>query len=128
MKKTLLTLALLGGLTLSFAEDPATIDKQITEIQNAPAQERVRLMNQFKLRVANMNNEDRQAAITQLQQRMRTNTAEGVNAEQEMQMQQSQEMLKIQNMNQHRIGNQFRQQNQSSSSPAGSVPKMMGGR
>lgn len=126
MKKTLLTLALLGGLTFSFAEDAATIDDQITEIQNAPAQERVRLMNQFKLRVANMNGEDRQAAITQLQQRMRTNTSESVNAEQEMQMQQTQEMLKIQNMNQHQVGNQFRQQNQGS--PAGSTPKMMGGR
>lgn len=128
MKKTLLTLALLGGLTLSFAEDALTVDEQITEIQNAPQQERVQLMNQFKLRVANMNQEQREEAIQQLQQRMRTQTRQGIDAEKEMQMQQSQEMLKMQNMNQHRVANQFHQQNQGATAPAGSMPNMMGGR
>lgn len=127
MKKTLLTLALLGGLTFSFADDTASIDEQITEIQNAPEQERVQLMNQFKLRVANMNQEQREEAITQLQQRMRATTAQGTQAQKQMQMQQSQEMLKTQNMNQNRVANQFRQQNQGASTPANSMPHMMGG-
>ncbi len=113
MKKTLLVLALLGGLSFSFAEDPAldnaTIDDQITEIQNAPEQERVQLMNQFKLRVANMNQEQRSEAIQQLQQRMGTQT-KNKDSQQQMQMQQSGEMLKIQNMHQHRVGSQFQQQ------------------
>ncbi|WP_304545720.1 hypothetical protein [Sulfurimonas microaerophilic] len=133
MKKTLLTLALLGGLTLSFAEDvvvddTTTIDEQITEIQTAPEQERVRLMNQFKLRIANMNQEQREEALSQLQQRMRTNSEEQTDAQQEMQMQQAQEMLKIQNMNQNRIGNQYRQQMPDNMTPTSNPTNMMGGR
>ncbi|MFT7880940.1 MAG: hypothetical protein ABXS91_11170, partial [Sulfurimonas sp.] len=103
------------------------IDDQITEIQNAPEQERVQLMNRFKLRVANMNQQQREEAITQLQQRMRLQTNQNPEAQQEMQMQQSQDMLQMQNMNQHQTANQFRTQMQGSGSDGGPMKPMMGG-
>ena len=77
-------LMLLGTLTLGMA-DEISVDEQITAIQEAPAQERVQLMNQFKERLATMNADEREAAITQLrtqtqrqtQARLQEGTAEG---------------------------------------------------
>lgn len=69
-------LMLLGTLTLGMADD-LTVDAQITAIQEAPAQERVQLMNQFKIRLATMNETEREAAITQL--RTQTQTRERLN-------------------------------------------------
>jgi len=65
------TLMLLGTLTLGMAED-ITVDQQITAIQEAPAAERVQLMNQFKERLATMNAGEREAAITQLRTQTQT--------------------------------------------------------
>lgn len=133
MKRLLLVLALLGGLTLGFAEDTATedtvtIDEQITQIENAPEQERVQLMNQFKLRIQNMNQEQRDAAITQLQTRMQTRVQDRT-AQQELQMQQSGEMIQTRTMNQNRVANQYRTQMPEGTMPEGSMPtNMMGGR
>jgi len=69
MKKVTTTLVLLGTLTLGLAAD-ATIDAQIEKIQNAPAQERVQLMNQFKKQLATMNQEQREEAIIKMQAEM----------------------------------------------------------
>ncbi len=66
-------LMLFGTLTLGMAED-ISVDEQISAIQSAPAQERVRLMNQFKERLATMNQTEREAAITQLRTQMQTQT------------------------------------------------------
>ena len=65
--KITLSVALLGAFTLGMASN---IDAQITKIQNAPAQERVELMNEFKQQLANMNKEDRMQAISQMQEKM----------------------------------------------------------
>ncbi|MEN4053094.1 MULTISPECIES: hypothetical protein [Sulfurimonas] len=141
-----LSLALIGTMSLGMAEDTTasvettttteptvSVDTQIAEIQAAPAQERVRLMNQFKQRLATMNEADRAAAIEQLQTRMQTRTqtrAQDATAQseeatqamtqtrtrmqtrtqehvQEMQMQTNEQMMQMQNMNQNRAGNQF---------------------
>jgi small-conductance mechanosensitive channel len=126
------TLMLLGTLTLGMAEDIATgmtVDEQITAIKNAPAQERVRLMNQFKVRLATMNEAEREAAITQLRTQTQTQTrTESGNADGEQiqtrtmtqersrlnEMQQTQQMQQMQKMNQQQI----RQQGTSGNNPA----------
>ncbi len=71
---TIVTAALLLGMMPLMAEDVATtdVDAQIEEIQQAPAQERYRLMNQFKKQLGEMNAEDRAAAIAKLQDRTMT--------------------------------------------------------
>ena len=66
-------LMLLGTLTLGIA-DEISVDAQITAIQEAPAGERVQLMNQFKERLATMNAGEREAAITQLRTQTQTQT------------------------------------------------------
>ena len=127
MTKSLITLALLGSLTLTLAD--ASIDTQITEIQNAPAQERVELMNQFKQQLASMNAEDRSAAISAMQTKMQARQgdtqAQGDMTRArmqehagDMQMEQNGQMSQMQNMNQHQAGQQFMQQNGATAHPA----------
>ncbi len=72
------TLILLGTLTLGIA-DEISVDAQITAIQEAPAQERVQLMNQFKTRLTTMNESEREAAITQLRTQIQTQTQARLN-------------------------------------------------
>ena len=158
-----LSLALIGTMSLGMAEDTTasvetttttettvSVDAQIAEIQAAPAQERVELMNQFKQRLANMNQEERAAAITALQEKMQasgkafgsqTRTDAQMAKEntkamgemtsmrakehaQEMQIQNSEEINQMQNMNQHQTANQF--MNMPGNAPASSMP-MSGG-
>ena len=90
--KITLSVALLGALTLGMADDTATqssntnsgIDAQITKIQNAPAQERVKLMNQFKEQLANMNVQERTDAIAQMQKKMQGQAQSNMQAGQDM--------------------------------------------
>jgi len=90
--KITLSVALLGALTLGMADDTATqsnntnsgIDAQITKIQNAPAQERVQLMNQFKEQLANMNVQERTDAIAQMQEKMQGQAQSNMQAGQDM--------------------------------------------
>jgi hypothetical protein len=111
------TLMLLGSLTLAMAD--VTVDEQITAIKNAPAQERVQLMNQFKERLATMNASEREAAIKQLrtqtqtqshlqsgeeegdQLQMRTQTQERSRVNQ---MQQTEQMQRMEEMQQRQYG------------------------
>ncbi|WP_297442229.1 hypothetical protein [Sulfurimonas sp.] len=133
----LLTTALMGAFTLTMAEDTTTtsIDAQIQQIKNASPDERVELMNEFKQRVMTMNQEDRQAAIKEMQasqekvhtqgqegmqgmqdgqNKASTQVHEGMQAGEEahqatmtqMQTRQNQDMEQFQNMNQQQIGNQ----------------------
>jgi len=156
--KITLSVALLGALTLGMADDAATtdttsgstttttstststsVDSQIAAIQAAPAQERVQLMNQFKQRLANMNQEDRMAAIAQMQEKMQAQAGAHMQAgqamgeqtrtaakemAQEKQMQANEQMAQMQNMNQRQAGNQF--MNMPGNAPATSMP-MSGG-
>ena len=74
LTKITLLVALLGALTSAMAAQTnnsnSDIDAQITKIQNAPAQERVQLMNKFKQQLANMKQADRMQAISQMQKKM----------------------------------------------------------
>ena len=127
------TLMLLGTLPLGMAEDVTTemtVDQQITAIKNAPAQERVRLMNQFKLRLATMNEAEREAAITQLRTQTQTRTETGDAEGEKMQtrtMTQERsrlnEMQQMQQMQQQMNKQQMRQQGTGGNSP---TPNNMG--
>ena len=76
--KITLSVALLGALTLGMADETAStntnasgsVDAQIAAIQTAPAQKRVQMMNEFKQKLATMNQADRMAAIQEMQQKM----------------------------------------------------------
>ena len=161
-----LSLALIGTMSLAMAEDATTttntttttettstdattttsVDAEIAAIQAAPAQERVTLMNQFKQKLVNMNQEERAAAIAALQEKMQANgktfgsqtradaqmAKENTKAmgemtsirarghAQEMQMQANEHMNEMQNMNQHQTANQF--MNMPGNTPANSMP------
>lgn len=129
---TIAMAALLLGMVPVMAEDVTTtdVDAQIEEIQRAPAQERYRLMNQFKRQLAEMNEEERAAAIAKLQEqtqdqsrdrirteeRLHEGSGDRIRAQERMQerqmlqtqqmdqMQQTQQMNRMQNMNQMQGG------------------------
>ena len=54
--------------TLLYAQ--STIDAQLQAIHNAPASQRVEMMNQFKQRLAQMNEQERAEVITQMRSQM----------------------------------------------------------
>lgn len=98
----LVAIAIIGSLTAVFAE--ATVDEQIQEIKNAPAQERVQLMNQFKVRLRSMNEADREQAISAL----RTQTMQQQQTKNMQEDSQLRERNQIEQMNQVRTMNQWK--------------------
>lgn len=111
MKKVTALLALVGTLTFGLAAD-ATIDAQIEAIQSAPAQERVRLMNEFKEQLMTMNQEERQEAIAALQAEIQATgemTKTQTRDRKQLRIDQAEatgDMVRTQQMNQKQIGNQ----------------------
>ncbi len=122
--KILLSLVMMGTLTLGFAEVATTIDAQIQAIQDAPASERVELMNEFKIQLSTMNEQERSEAIAQMRTQMQKHNSESgeMKREQmqtqtrehagEMQMEHGEEMNRMQNMNQQQAGSQFGHDNE----------------
>jgi hypothetical protein len=113
-------LILLGSLTLAMAD--ATIDEQITAIKNAPAQERVQLMNRFKERLAAMNASEREEAIKQLRAQVQTRQQSDDNEGDQLQertqtqersrinqMQQTEQMQRMEEMQQRQSGDKAMQ-------------------
>jgi len=163
LTKIALSLALIGTLSLAMAEDTTTdatvdttttdtvattdtttsVDAEIEAIQTAPAQERVRLMNQFKRRLMNMNEAERSEAIAQLQSAMQTAQDTAISTQdtatqtmmqtrtrtqtraQDMQMQVNEEAVQMQTMNQMRVGNQM--VNMPNNPPVNVTPPASGG-
>jgi len=108
MKKIVTLMAVLGGLTLGLANE--AIDAQIEAIQNAPAQERVKLMNEFKVDLSKMKQEDRIAAISAMQSKLqvtKVNMTQNQDSISQIQSQENLNMQQMQNMNQKQAGNQF---------------------
>jgi len=114
MKKITTILALVGTLTLGLAAD-ATIDAQIERIQNAPAAEKVQLMNEFKQQLMTMNKEQRQEAVAKMQTEMQAAgemTQAKVQERKQVRKDQAKatgEMVHAQYMNQKQIGSQVGQ-------------------
>lgn len=95
---------LLGALTLGVSED--SIDTQISEINLAPASERVQLMNQFKQKLSTLSDEERSEAISKLQTRTQTQSRVRVNQTEPME-----NMKRVEQMQQNQVMNQSIQQN-----------------
>ena len=64
LKTVIATAVVLGSLTVVVANE--NVDTQIANIKGAKAQERVQLMNEFKVQLAEMNAQEREDAIKQL--------------------------------------------------------------
>ena len=80
----------------------STIDAEIQKIRSASVQERVKLMNEFKLKVSQMNREERLAILKKMQSRIKFQVRQSHNRE---------EFNQYQNRNQHREINQKYNQN-----------------
>lgn len=66
----------LAVLMSSAAVASATsIDQQIQQIEHAPVSQRFKLMNQFKIRLRNMNQQERIEAINTLRKQMHANSS-----------------------------------------------------
>lgn len=103
----------LGVFTHSSALD---VDAQIERIQSATPKERVELMNELKRHLAQMNQAERQVAITKLQEKMhsRTELLQHKKASQnksakmmQHQMRANEQIHQMQHMNQMQGGNQL---------------------
>jgi len=115
------TIILLGTLTSGTA---ATIDEQITAIQNATTQEeRVELVNEFKTTLSSLTIEERKEATAKLRKNM-----QGSGAELKMQMRdkthiqsgdQTGELMRNQKMNQNQAGTQGMRQSKMGSTTVG---------
>ena len=104
----------LGALTLTWAQEGAkqSIDAQIKAIQNASAQDRVKMMNQFKERLANMNAQERSDAIAEMRTQMQTNHTQNQEHMQSRteQMKHSEEMQRMDKVQQNHGGDQYMQE------------------
>lgn len=138
--KITLLVVFFGLLTLGMSDNTTStlisIDSQIAIIKAAPAKERVQMMNEFKQRLANMNQQKRMNTIAKMQEKFQGKTVVGstMNEQvhtwkdkdsrmsemmkartqemaQETQMQSSEQMSHMQNMNQMKAGNQFMNEN-----------------
>lgn len=105
MKTFQITLSILFLGSLNFVLASESIDTQIMQINEAPTQEKVKLMNEFKLKLSTLSEQEREEAITKLQMKtqMKTQTNEKSQSNQATQME---NMKKGQEMNQHKILNQ----------------------
>ena len=91
-------------VSILFARDEINIDSYISKIKRASPEQRVKLMNEFKRQVAQMNKEERIKSIQQMQKKMQSSSKKShVN----MQDQHNNEMTTYQNMNQKQAVNQL---------------------
>ncbi len=115
----MITLGLVASASMMLAEEPGFIDKEIKKIKEAPAQERVELMNAFKLKLAQMNQQERTEALEKLRAQIRVQTNKQTDTEgkeltkrlqernEVMQMDEVKQMEQVQKMQQEQMGNQF---------------------
>ena len=99
--KTIKTLLLLMLLVSSTFAD-ASMDEKIQAIQNAAPEDRVELVNEFKILLSTMSENERATAITQLRSSMSTNSEQTPIRDRSCtnQMNENQEIQKNQQMNQ----------------------------
>jgi len=103
MKRFFILLTLLS--TLLLANNSVDIDSYIAQIKKASPERRVKLMNEFKQKVAQMNKEERLKSIQQIQAKMKANSHQVDHNT--MQTQHINEMNTYQNMNQKQAGTQL---------------------
>lgn len=114
MSKVLL-LAIYIPYLLCASEAPS-IDAQISQIQNAPASQRVKLMNRFKQKLAQMNREDRLSAIGVMRSKMQSHSRDD-DEKHQMQIQHTESMQEYQNVTQSPAAKQMSHENMDNSYP-----------
>ena len=109
--KIIATTMLLGSLTLGVS---ATIDQQITAIQNAAPEDRVELVNEFKTTMSTLTQQERMEATSKLRE-----TMQGSGAKMQMQTRtrtkdadQTGEMIMNQKMHQNQAASKNMKQSQ----------------
>ena len=107
-------IALLFGMVLYIDLSAATIDEQISAIQNATPQNRVGLVNDFKKTLSAMSSNERANAIAQMRSNMNKHTVgyQTKTKNRTHQMSQSDSMQRKQQMNQKQAGSQAKKQGQ----------------
>ena len=128
--KTLKTTLILLFLTVTTLFS-ATVDEQISAIVNAAPEDRVSLVNEFKVTLSTLNNDERAAAITQMRSTMNVASAQIKTQERTEnrlhQATQSEEMQRTQQMNQKQTVSQAMQQGHiGAASGTGTPNKYMG--
>ncbi|MGB3961986.1 MAG: hypothetical protein WBK95_07095 [Sulfurimonas sp.] len=102
------TTLLLGTFNFAVANDD--VDAQIAQINKAPVQERVQLMNEFKLKLSTLSAQEREEAITKLQ--AKTQNQEQVRERiRQNQTEPTENMKRSQQMNQLKSTSPMMQQN-----------------
>jgi len=110
--KILLSIAVMGTLTLGFADATNThtntqITQKVEAIQNAAPQDRTAMMNELKSQMQNMSQADKTATMKQMKVIPQQHQGKMQEHAQEMQMSHSDNMNREQNMNQHQAGNEY---------------------
>lgn len=107
MLKIIITM-LLFIMTTLMADEQMTVDSQIEKIKSASPSQRVQLMNAFKIKVSQMNNQERSDAIQKMYLKMSPKNSALTNTHaSKMQIQNSSQISNYQNMNQNQAGNQL---------------------
>lgn len=112
--KTLCLSFLMGSAALC-ANEQISVDQQITAMQKATPQERVKLMNQFKQQLATMNAQERAKSISQLREKMQEHSDHAADMHdtqmhtdaQRDQMQQNEKMQRMEQMQERHGGDQY---------------------
>ena len=114
MKTTniLLSLAVMGTLTLGFAQENSAIDEAVSvhkeAMQTASPETRAELMNRVKEKIASMTPQQREEAMQRMQANMPSDARNSMQANAtEMRMEHSEDMNRVQNMNQQQAGSQY---------------------
>ena len=92
--------------TIVFADKSSAmdIDAQIQEIRTASPEMRVQLMNEFKKRLAQMNQSERSDAIKSMQTKTQQKSSQAMQKK-IMQIDTNEDLVKYQHMNQEQTGN-----------------------
>jgi len=104
-------LTTLSLVLLSDTGESLSIDAEIAKIKTAQPSERVRLMNRFKLRVSQMNAQERLHAIGSMRKSMHREEHRVKDHSLEIQTQHSSDMQHYQNMNQRQAGEKLSHEN-----------------
>lgn len=93
-------------VTIAFAiqKNSMDIDAQIQKIRTAPPQLRVKLMNEFKRRISQMNQSERLDAIESMQKKVGQKSSQNIQ-EKVMHINQRKELIEYQNINNKHAGN-----------------------
>jgi len=104
MTRNFIMLIFFGTIVFADVSSTMNIDAQIQEIRTASPEMRVQLMNEFKKRLAQMNQSERLDAIKSMQTKTQPKSSQAMQKK-IMQIDTNEDLVKYQNMNQEQAGN-----------------------